>query len=355
MWKIFWILLEYCYKADHQTILEEVQLENKDVIEGLRKNLEAKSKEVEALELWQTDTLVKLQADMANVRMEKDNLYRQKMQLEEEMRINDKVYSEEVQLRIKFETKMNEVYAVAKDLKMKHQRTIDELLSLQKERDEDQKLISQLNADIKSLTEKNFDAAHKIKSHVEKISSKEKVIEELRSNAKELENKLTSAMEENGLIDNRKLEAENDELKLTIESIQRVSQNLQLSINEYQEGNKALESDNERLVSKLEETTLSLQSTRETLHKLERDMLDLQEQLVQLSNEKETFETIKGSQQQRIEKLVSENSTLQYTLEASQQKCKGLEVDYTTVQERIKELTNTGKENDSQLRKDKQQ
>ena len=116
---MYWILLEYCYKADHQTILDEIQKENMNLIDVLKSDLESKKKEIYELENWRDQVLAVLLNDMNNLKMEKENLFREKLHLEEENKISDKAYSEEVQLRIRFENKINEIYAIHRDLKTK--------------------------------------------------------------------------------------------------------------------------------------------------------------------------------------------------------------------------------------------
>ena len=89
------------------------------MIERLKLELELKKKEIEALEKWRNDVLQKITNDLNNVKMEKENLFREKLHLEEENKISDKAYSEEVQLRIKFENKINEIYSIYRELKAK--------------------------------------------------------------------------------------------------------------------------------------------------------------------------------------------------------------------------------------------
>jgi hypothetical protein len=119
VWKVFWILLEYCYKADHQTILEEVNRENNEHLERLTKDLTAKTRELDELIAWKAKYLASYERTVENLLMEKENLIREKLHLEEDCRINEKAYTDEVQLRIKFENKINDFYANYRDLQAK--------------------------------------------------------------------------------------------------------------------------------------------------------------------------------------------------------------------------------------------
>jgi len=119
VWKVFWILLEYCYKADHQTILEEVNRENQEHLERLTHELSSKTKELEELISWKEKYLENYQKTLDTLTMEKENLLREKIHLEEDCKINEKAYTDEVQLRIKFENKINDFYANYRDLQAK--------------------------------------------------------------------------------------------------------------------------------------------------------------------------------------------------------------------------------------------
>lgn len=354
VWKVFWILLEYCYKADHQTILEEVQFENRDLVDRLRRDLDAKIKETEAFEKWQQDTLQKIKQEVDNLKMEKDTIYREKMQLEEEIRISEKVYGEEVQLRIKFETKVNEVYAVAKDLKAKHQRTLEELVKLQQERDDDQKMIAELNNQIKVLMEKNLEANSKLKMYLEKISIKDRAVEDLRMSTVNLENQLSDALVENGAINNRMLIATNDELRLQIEALEAVNKSLRGNTDEYKLTITGLEEDKQRLTEKLQEVNLAAEKKAEEFNVMQKEILSVRLQLEQTQEREKVLTEEVEVMQQEISKLEIENSNLRNSLEGEKEKFERMSLDYNRSLEVVKELTEIRVENETQIRKDKQ-
>ena len=85
----------------------------------MKLELESKTKDVVALEKWREDILARLFDDMNNLKMEKESLFREKLHLQEENKISDKAYSEEVNLRLRFENKINEIYAIHRTLKTK--------------------------------------------------------------------------------------------------------------------------------------------------------------------------------------------------------------------------------------------
>lgn len=119
VWKVFWVLLEYCYKADHQTIIEEVNRENNEHLGRVSAELAKKSKELDDLLAWKEKYLENYQKTLDTLVIEKENLLRDKVRLEEDCKINEKAYTDEVQLRIKFENKINDFYANYRDLQAK--------------------------------------------------------------------------------------------------------------------------------------------------------------------------------------------------------------------------------------------
>lgn len=61
---------------------------------------------------------------------ERTNERQMRLKLEEEYMQNTKNHEEEVQLRLKFESKLNNMHSVHRDLETKYKRALNELASL---------------------------------------------------------------------------------------------------------------------------------------------------------------------------------------------------------------------------------
>lgn len=66
--------------------------------------------------------------------MEKDNLLIEKVHLEEDYKMADLAFNEEVSLRLKFEHKINELHSIHRDLIVKHNILIDDLSGAKEEK-----------------------------------------------------------------------------------------------------------------------------------------------------------------------------------------------------------------------------
>jgi len=207
VWKVFWILLEYCYKSEHQTILDEINKENKEHIERLFKELQKKDKELKDLEAWKEINFANVQKDLEQMRLDKENLLKEKMHLEEDVKINEKAYSDEVQLRIKFENKINDFYANYHDLKVKNTRILDELV-VQNRKSED---LAKENQDFRvknaRANEKIIELEGTLKVTLEKLASREAAIDELIHDKEVIEKKLIDSFKANQAVDLGKLQS----------------------------------------------------------------------------------------------------------------------------------------------------
>jgi hypothetical protein len=62
---------------------------------------------------------------------ERTNERQMRLKLEEEYMLNTKNHEEEVQLRLKFESKLNNMHSVHRDLETKYKRCLNEIANLQ--------------------------------------------------------------------------------------------------------------------------------------------------------------------------------------------------------------------------------
>jgi len=208
VWKVFWILLEYCYKTEHQAILEEINRENKEHLERLFSELQKKEKELVELENWKEVYLATVQKDLEGMRLEKENLVKEKIHLEEDVKINEKAYSDEVQLRIKFENKINDFYANYHDLKVKNTRILEELVVQHKKTEELVKENQEWRLKNKNQHEQIIDLEGTLKATLEKLTLKEAAIEELSHDKEILEKKLIDSFKANQAVELGKLQSQ---------------------------------------------------------------------------------------------------------------------------------------------------
>jgi hypothetical protein len=135
IWKVYAVLLEYCSASDYRMLINELSVQHmeemqqldykyQDTIRDLEDTKKIQSENVDTLQKYCT----KLERDLAD---EKSN----RMKLEEEFDQNSKNHEEEVQLRLKFESKLNNMHAIHRDVETKFKRALTEIENLIAERD----------------------------------------------------------------------------------------------------------------------------------------------------------------------------------------------------------------------------
>lgn len=116
MWRVFAILLEYCCKSNYQMMISKLNEEHRAAIDGLEKEF---TEHVQKL----TDNEKHLKDALDSLQKKKDELEKQKVEeeflrkkIEEEFSKKVETHEEEVQLRLKFEQKLNNMHALHRDL-----------------------------------------------------------------------------------------------------------------------------------------------------------------------------------------------------------------------------------------------
>ena len=154
IWKVFQVLLEYCCKTDYRILIAEITDKHHKETEEIERIFKAKIQE-------KVDTEKVLKQNMETMRdyndqLEKDraNEKQLRLKLEEEYMQNTKNHEEEVKLRLKFEGKFNTMHDTHRELQIRHDRTLKELLAAHmenKEFEENAKIKQQELIDIKKI------------------------------------------------------------------------------------------------------------------------------------------------------------------------------------------------------------
>jgi len=128
---VFSILLEYCCKTDYRMLISEISKEHKDEIEKLEREFQTKFNEQAENERILKENKEILQKYTEELEKEKNSERSMRLKLEEEFHQNTKNHEEEVQLRLKFESKLNNMHSVHRDLETKFKRALSDLAGLQ--------------------------------------------------------------------------------------------------------------------------------------------------------------------------------------------------------------------------------
>ena len=149
IWKVFSILLEYCCKTDYRMLISEISKEHKDEMEKLEKEYQAKFQEQAQNERLLKQNMEILQKFNKELEKERTSERQMRLKLEEEYMQNTKNHEEEVQLRLKFESKLNNMHSVHRDLETRYKRALNEMASLQ---NANEQLSNKNNAALEEIT-----------------------------------------------------------------------------------------------------------------------------------------------------------------------------------------------------------
>lgn len=132
IWKVFAILLEYCCRTDYRMLISEISAEHKKELEELDKDYQKKSEEQANNEKVLKENLDTQQKMCEELQREMMNEKQMRLKLEEDYTQNTKNHEEEVQLRLKFESKLNNMHSAHRDLETRYKRVLQDLNNAQK-------------------------------------------------------------------------------------------------------------------------------------------------------------------------------------------------------------------------------
>lgn len=200
------------------------------------------------------------------------------MKLEEEFQLNTKNHEEEVQLRLKFESKLNNMHSIHRDVETKYRRALSEIENLRVDRNTYQEKMKQFQSDYldtKRLKEER-EAELEFKDEKIQLLTKENKLrkEQIDSLEKKLVGLQTSV-----------------EFKLNIEYIQSEAERLDFSkyqpeerVDIYETKYKELEENNSKIVEELQQLKRDKLGFDEILKEREERILRVKSLLTQVQN-----------------------------------------------------------------------
>lgn len=114
-------------------LISEIAKEHKSELEKLQSDFQNKFQEQANHEKILRDTNDTLTKYAEELERERANEKQMRQKLEEDYAQNTKNHEEEVQLRLKFESKLNNMHSAHRDLESKYKRTLSELANANKQ------------------------------------------------------------------------------------------------------------------------------------------------------------------------------------------------------------------------------
>ena len=196
IWKVFAILLEYCCKVDYCMMITEVQEEKRIALE----QSEAKYRD-QILQLQEKDAKNQQEIDhfrhklgLMEHEMQQERHKREDM--EEEISHRGSGHEEEVELRIKFETKLNQMFAKQRDMETKFSQLTVEYEAVVKENEGKNGVIKDLQGKNASLREGKIEFEEKIAVLEDRIVQMQRTNNALETRLRENSVKIEGLKEE---------------------------------------------------------------------------------------------------------------------------------------------------------------
>jgi golgin subfamily B member 1 len=308
IWKVFAILLEYCCKSDYKMLVEEIHIQNEQKLKQMEVEYNHKLEEMKEDERNlknEMSTMQNYSIILEREKLEEKNI---RLKLEEELLQNSKNHEEEVQLRLKFESKLNNMHSIHRDLGTKYRRALLDIETLQNTNE----LLNSKKLEI--LEEFNKLKAEHAEQNTKLAYDKEKI------NALERENKIKIDQVNDLLNKTAEMQEKYDKLqyhqqlslktiseqKLNIDILQSQIQTLKNEKTHLRQSDVESRMLKETFENKLRETAEELKTITETLQLSQREVLG--------------FNEIKKEREERISKLKSEVEHLTIKLNSTETK-----------------------------------
>ena len=131
LWKVFSILLEYCCKTNYQMLVSKIQSEHREELDKQEEEFNECQERMFNNEKKLKGITDDLQKENDRLKKELDDRKGAYVKLTEDMAFLTKNHEEEVQLRLQFESKLNSLHALHRDVKAKYTRSTEDIFSLE--------------------------------------------------------------------------------------------------------------------------------------------------------------------------------------------------------------------------------
>ena len=355
IWKVFSILLEFCCKSDYKILVGELTIQNEQKLKQMEEEFKYKIDEMKEDELSLKSEMNVMHNYSTLLEREKLDEKNTRMKLEEELLQNSKNHEEEVQLRLKFESKLNNMHSIHRDLGTKYRRALLDIETLQNTNELLNSKKLEIFEELNLLKTDHAEQTTKITYDREKITALEKEKRIKSEQVSDLLNK-TSEMQEkfDKLQYKHQLSLKTiSEQKLNIDVYQ--SQILTLKNEKTHLRQREVEARmlKETFENKLRETSEELKETVQTLQHSQRQVLG--------------FNEIKKEREERIDKLKTEFESLSVThkktdaklskttieLEKTSDQLQSISSEYHNTVEKLKRINKARNDKESRLSEEK--
>eukprot|EP00347_Sterkiella_histriomuscorum_P012772 403367281 len=319
IWKVFSVLLEYCCQSDYRMLISEITNQHEEEIEKMDRDFQSKCQEFLNNEKILKQNMEVMQKYSEELEKERTNERTLRLKLEEEYMQNSKNHEEEVQLRLKFESKLNSMHSMHRELEIKHKRLQIDLATAQNLIQRHEKLIEEQATDIIHLKVIKAENENKIHLLEEKKATMEREVNLKNNLVAEIEKRMKETQDESDLnkyqIHEQSKELTEQRLKIDcletkVEGLISEKQHLEIGLKEEQTFRQIFEDKNLELKDKYSDLLNEHNELRQRLVGFEETVKNANERIeqqrdkiIEYKKTCELFEQQNGTMRVELEKL----------------------------------------------------
>ena len=294
IWKVYAILLEYSCKSDYNMIVQEMNKDNSQKLKQLEDEFNLKIQDLVEDESQLKQEIELIHKYTFKLEQEKETEQNVRSKLEEELLQNNISREEEVQLRLKFESKLNNMHFINRDLNSKYRRALLDIETLQN-----------TNELLNSKKIESVELYNQMKTEYEEqiaiIKHDKKKIEALEFENNSLKDQVVELCEKSAIMQAKadKLQYKSQvslkkitELQFTVEANVSQIQTLKTEKDHLKQNEKEARSFKELFEQKYRDTTEEIKKLTDDFQLAQREIIG--------------FDEIKKEREERIDRLKSE-------------------------------------------------
>eukprot|EP00347_Sterkiella_histriomuscorum_P021833 403332609 len=186
IWKVFQILLEYCCKTDYSLITQQMEKQHKEEVEEMDSKYRDTILKLELSEQSLKQELRTLQTRVDELEFERNNQDQERQRMLLESQKNQQKHEEEVQLRLFFESKLNTMHHVNREITNKFKQ-------MKMKYAEESIRNKDLDKRIQNLLDENSKHKTQTETSQQEILNLQTIKEQIQNNYDDQQLKLTSA------------------------------------------------------------------------------------------------------------------------------------------------------------------
>ena len=154
IWKVFSILLEYCSSSDYQLMINKVSVEHREEMKKANERFEEKMLKYVTEDKEMKETIRELQVVNHDLKEELNKSNESLEKLDAEIQENKKNHEKEVSMRLKFESKLNHLHSLYREIEIRYDRACEDIDKLTLHNQTLIKLTDHQRSTISTLTSK---------------------------------------------------------------------------------------------------------------------------------------------------------------------------------------------------------